>query len=256
MRRAFCVVRRNAMVYRRTWRSSLFLSFLQPTLYLTAMGIGLGRLVDGGGAQLPGQVSYLRFLGPGLLAAWCMQTASFESSFSISGKMTERRNYEAMFATPLRVIDLVTGELAWVGVRLLSVATIFAVVLSLFGAVRASLALLSVPPAVLTGLAFSAPMLAYAGHIKAGGNFNVAFRFIIAPLFLFSGVFFPVTQLPVPLQWLATFTPLYHGVELTRGLALQTLTWPAAALHVLVLLAVVMLGIRAAVWTFARKLQA
>jgi lipooligosaccharide transport system permease protein len=98
--------------------------------------------------------------------------------------------------------------------------------------------------------------MAYAATLKAGGNFNAIFRFIITPLFLFSGVFFPVSRLPPPLQRLAAATPLYHGVALTRGLALDTLTWTAAVTHVIYLAALVAIGIGAAMRTFSRKLRA
>jgi lipooligosaccharide transport system permease protein len=256
MTRAFRIGQRNGLVYRRMWHSSLFLSFLQPLLFLTAMGIGLGRMIDRGGAALPGGITYLEFLGPGLLAATCMQTASFESSFPITGKMTWRRNYEAIAATPVGVADIVAGELAWIVVRLTTIAVAFTLMLLAFGAVHTVWMLAAIPAAVLTGLAFSAPVMAYAGMIKSGGNFNAVFRFIITPLFLFSGVFFPITQLPSPLQTAAAFTPLYHGVALTRGLALDTLTWPAALVHVLYLVGLVAIGMAAAVWTFSRKLRA
>jgi lipooligosaccharide transport system permease protein len=253
--RALRVVQRNAMVYRRVWRGSLFMSFLQPTLFLVAMGLGLGRLVDRGGAQLPGGVAYLAFLAPGLLAATCMQTASFESSFPIAGKMTWRRNYDAISATPLRVVDIVIGELAWIGLRLLAVATAFTAVLVAFGAARGALILAAIPAAVLTGLSVSAPIMAYAATLKSGGNFNVVFRFVVTPLFLFSGVFFPVSRLPQALQAVATLTPLYHGVELARGFALQSLSPGDIAMHAAYLLALLALGAGAAVWTFTRKLR-
>ena len=109
---AFRIVQRNALVYRRVWRGSLFFNFLQPSLFLLAMGVGVGRLIGPGAFTFPGGVSFLSFLGPGLLASTCMQTATFESSFPIVGKMTWRRNYEAICATPVRVIDVVLGELA------------------------------------------------------------------------------------------------------------------------------------------------
>lgn len=244
------------MVYRRVWRGSLFMSFLQPTLFLLAMGLGLGGLVDRGGtAQLPGGVSYLAFLAPGLLAATCMQTASFESSFPIAGKMTWRRNYEAMSATPVRVRDIVIGELSWIGLRLLTVAVAFTAVIVAFRATQSPLVVAAIPAAVLTGLAFSAPIMAYAATHEPGDNFNIVFRFIITPLFLFSGVFFPVTRLPEPLQTVAAATPLYHGVELTRGFALQSLTAGQVAGHALYLLVMLGIGIAAAVMTFTRKLR-
>lgn len=253
---ALRIVQRNALVYRRIWRGNALMTVVQPLLFLSAMGLGLGALVDGGGAALPGNVPYLVFLGPGLLAATCMQTASFESSFPITGKMTWQRNYDAISATPMRIVDIVAGELAWVALRLLMVATAFAAMLFLFGAARSPVVLAAIPAAVLTGVAFSAPIMAYAATLKNGGNFNALFRFVITPLFLFSGVYFPVTRLPGWLQHVAVWTPLFHGVELARGLVLRTLTWEAAAVHVAYLLVMLGAGAAAAVWTFSRKLRA
>ena len=253
---ALCIVERNARVYRRVWRGSLFMSFLQPTLFLLAMGVGLGALVDSGGSPLPGGVGFLDFLAPGLLAATCMQTATFESSFPITGKMTWRRNYEAITATPMRIADLVLGELIWIGVRLTTVVVAFAAVITAFGVPRSPLALLAVPAALLTGLAFSALTMAYAATLKSNDNFNVVFRFVVTPLFLFSGVFFPLSRLPASLQTAAWFTPLFHGVELTRGLTLGTLESSAWLAHVAYLVAMLATGFVAALWTFTRRLRA
>jgi lipooligosaccharide transport system permease protein len=185
-----------------------------------------------------------------------MQTATFESSFPIVGKMSWRRNYEAICATPVRVIDVVLGELMWIGVRLLTVATAFAVVLAAFRIDRGPLLVVAVPAAVLTGLAFSAVIIAFAGTLKTGADFNVMFRFVITPLLLFSGVFFPITRLPWWLQIVATFTPLYHGVELVRGLVLQMTTPGAALLHAGYLLVMLAFGTAAAYLTFSRRLKA
>jgi lipooligosaccharide transport system permease protein len=209
--RAARIVQRNALVYRRTWRGSLFFSFLQPALFLVAIGVSLGALVDRGGAPLPGDGGFLRFLAPGLLAAACMQTASFESSYAITGKMVWRYNYQAITATPIRIVDVVLGELAWVGIRLLTVAISFTAVMIAFGVIRSPLVLLSIPAAVLTGLAFSAPIIAFAATLKGGQDFNILFRFVLTPLFMFSGVFFPITRLPEMLQLAAWCTPLFHG---------------------------------------------
>ncbi|MEP7041167.1 MAG: ABC transporter, partial [Chloroflexota bacterium] len=108
------VLQRNLLVYRRTWRGSLFGSFLTPLLYLTAMGIGLSQLMARGGSTMLGGVEYLDFLGPGILASSCMQTASFESTYPIMGKISWRRNYEAILATPMEVHHLLIGELSWI----------------------------------------------------------------------------------------------------------------------------------------------
>ena len=253
---ALRVLERNALVYRRIWRGTLFSSFLQPTLFLLAMGAGLGTLVDTGGAALPQDVPFLHFLAPGLLAAACMQTASFESSFPVINKMTVGRNYDALITTPLEVPSIVVGELAWIGVRLLTVATAFMLVLVAFEVPRTPLAVLAVPAAILTGLAFSAMVTAYAATLETPNGFNAMFRFGITPLFLFSGVFFPITRLPEPLQVVAWATPLVHGVALVRGLTLGAIESPVWIVHVLYLAGMVVLGVRLAIRTFARKLRA
>jgi len=254
---ALRIVQRNALVYRRVWRGSLFFNFLQPSLFLVSMGLGVGALVARGGATFPGGVSFLAFLAPGLLASTCMQTAMFESSFPIMGKMTWRRNYDAICATPVSVVAIVVGESAWVGLRLVMGASAFAVVLVAFGIVRGPMVIAAVASAVLTGLAFSAAIIAYAATITNGStNFNALFRFVITPLFLFSGVFFPISRLPSWLQRAAPFTPLYHGVELVRGLVLQSIDGRAVLGHVSYLVTMLCLGTAAACWTFTRRLRA
>lgn len=257
MTHAVRVVQRNAVVYRHIWRGSLFSSFLQPTLYLMALGFGVGSLIDPRRiAAIPGG-GYLEFLAPGLLAAACMQVASFESSWPVLGKIVWRRNYEAMLATPLEVDDLIVGELLWVGIRLTTVATAFVLVAAVFGAMHITITtLVAVLLAVLTGLAFSAPIFAYAATLKSSDNFNVLFRFVITPLFMFSGIFVPVDRLPPALQWIAEVSPLYHGVQLVRGFACGPLDPFVAMMHLGVLLAVFTTGLLVARYTLRRKLYA
>ncbi|HTI28752.1 MAG TPA: ABC transporter permease [Methylomirabilota bacterium] len=234
------VLQRNLLVYRRTWRGSLFGSFLTPLLYLTAMGIGLSQLMAKGGTTALGGVPYLDFLGPGILASSCMQTASFESTYPIMGKISWRKNYEAILATPMEVHHLLIGELGWIAFRLTTMATVFMIVLTLFGIPRSPLALLAIPAAVLTGIAFSAPIIAFAATRHNDSGFAALFRFIINPLFLFSGTFFPVSRLPDAVEWIAAATPLYHGVALVRGAVLDNMpsTWPLHVLYLVVFVAV------------------
>lgn len=234
------ILQRNVLVYRRTWRGSLFGSFLTPLLYLTAMGIGLSQLMARGGSDLLGGVPYLDFLGPGILASSCMQTASFESTYPIMGKISWRKNYEAILATPIEVHHLLIGELSWIAFRLTTMATVFMIVLTLFGIPRSPLAMLAIPAAVLTGLAFSAPIIAFAATRHNDSGFAALFRFIINPLFLFSGTFFPVSQLPDAVEWVAAATPLYHGVVLVRGSVLDRMpsTWPLHVAYLVVFIAV------------------
>ena len=234
------VLQRNLLVYRRTWRGSLFGSFLTPLLYLTAMGIGLSQLMARGGTDVLGGVRYLDFLGPGILASSCMQTASFESTFPIMGKISWRRNYEAILATPMEVHHLLIGELSWIAFRMTSMATVFLIVLTAFGIPRSPLALLAIPAAVLTGVAFAAPIIAFAATRHNDSGFAALFRFVINPLFLFSGTFFPVSQLPDQVEWVAAATPLYHGVALVRGSVLDSMPaiWPLHVAYLVVFVAI------------------
>ena len=226
---ALRVTQRNLWVYRRTWRGSVFGSFLNPLLYLGALGVGLGAFIEAQDTTALGGVGYLQFLGPGLLAAACMQTASFEATFPIMGKISWRRNYEAMLAAPLSVRDLVLGEMGWISVRLTTIAVAFLIVLTLFAIPISPLAVLGIPAAVLTGLAFFSAVMAFTATQKNDSGFAAMFRFVINPLFLFSGTFFPVDRLPDAIEFVAALTPLYHGVGLIRGLVLQTAelaNWP------------------------------
>jgi lipooligosaccharide transport system permease protein len=220
-------------VYRRNWRGSVFSSFLQPVLFLAAMGVGLGSLV---GSRGVGGVSYLLFLAPGLLAAQAMQTAAGDAAWPILGGILWDKTFHSMLATPLRVIDILAGEVLWIATRLTLVCTIFLGVMVAFGAVPSPLGILAIPAGVLTGLAFASPIIGYSARLRNDSGFNVLFRFVITPLFLFSGTFFPVEQLPPPLRPIAYITPLWHGVTLTRGLTLGPVEPVLAAVNVGVLL--------------------
>lgn len=249
------VLEHNAMVYRRTWHGSVLSSLLSPVLFLAAMGIGLGGYVNqGSGTAALGGVSYLAFLAPGLLAAQAMQTAAFETTYPIMGKIVWDKLYDAMLATPLSVRDLLAGELEWVCVRLLIVCSAFLVVMTLFGAVRSPLAVLALPVAILTGVAFGAPIMAFSATQKRDSGFNVIFRFGITPLFLLSGTFFPIDRLPELVRPLAYLTPLYHGVALARQLTLGAVDGPVALAHLLVLVAFAVAGCVLASISFRRRL--
>ncbi len=219
--RANRVFYRNARVYARTWRSGVFFSFFQPLLFLSAIGFGVGKLI---GADAPGGRGYLAFLAPALLAAACMQTATFESTYPLLGKIQWRRTYEAILATPISVKDLFAGEIRWLAMRMLMVGGTFAAVMMILGVGRTPWMAASLFAAILTGLVFATSISAFTARSKTGAEFNWLFRFVITPMFLFSGTFFPVDRLPEYLQPVAILTPLYHGVALARGFATETLT--------------------------------
>jgi lipooligosaccharide transport system permease protein len=216
--------------HRHYWRSSAIGSVLEPVLFLAAMGLVLGSLVDRG-PGVPGGVGYLAFLAPGLLVAAAMQTATGESSYPVLGAIKWDRTYEALLATPARPVDLVAGHLLYVAFRVTTSAAAFLLVLLAFGAARSPLVVLTVPVALLTGLAFAAPVTALAARLEEDAAFAALQRFLLVPMFLFSGTFFPVEQLPAVLQGIAYATPLWHGVTLARDLALGTVSAGSALLH-------------------------
>jgi lipooligosaccharide transport system permease protein len=204
--------------YRRVWRGTVFSSFISPVLFLSAMGLGLGTLVDSGSEDLG--VPYLAFVATGLLAATAMQTSAAEGAFPVMAGIKWRKVFHGAITTPLGPPDIVLGMMIWGTIRLTFVLTVFAVVSVLFGALELGPALLAVPPAVLTGIAFQSTVTAYTVTRENEIALSTLFRFGIIPLFLFSGTFFPISQLPQPLQVVAYLTPLFHGVELVRKIAL------------------------------------
>lgn len=251
------VIEHRALQYRRTFRASLFSSFGIPALFLTAMGLGLGGYVDQNPDPTLAGLTYLQFLAPGLLAATVMQTGSFESAFPILGGLQWNNTFHAMFATPLRARDIVLGNIAWIALRLAMVATVFSLVIVLFGASRSPLLVLAIPAAVLTGLAFATPIMAFTATQRTPDRFAAIFRFGITPLFLFSGTFYPIESLPELLRPIAWLSPLWHGVDLCRSLMLDTIGRdPALALiHAAVLAAIAVLGAAAGFRTFERRLM-
>jgi lipooligosaccharide transport system permease protein len=199
-------------------------------------------------------VHYLDFIAPGLMAATAMQVASNESMYPVLGAIKWIRTYFAMLATPLRVIDVLMGHIGWIVVRLLLVSTIYLGVMAAFGTVHSVLAVGAPPAAVLTGLAFAAPISAFSARQQNDIGFTTIYRFGLIPLFLFSGTFFPVSQLPGWLQPVAVITPLYHGVALCRALVLGTAQWWPSLGHALYLAGVTAVGMMLAKAAYQRRL--
>lgn len=251
------VFEHRALQYRRTARGTLFASFVNPVLFLGAMGLGLGGYVDRSGSDVLGGGSYLAFLAPGLLAATVMQSAAFESSYRIMDGLRWNRVFQAMAATPIDASGVALGNLAWIAARLTMIAVAFTAIVVVFGAASSPLVVLAIPVAVLTGITFSAPIIAYAASRETPEGFNAIFRFGIMPLFLLSGTFFPLAGLPAPLQAAAWISPLWHGNSLARALAGGTILADPllSAAHLAILLVAAAVGIRLAVLSFQRYLS-
>jgi lipooligosaccharide transport system permease protein len=242
-----------AYQYKRTWRSSLSSSALEPLLYLAAMGVGLGTLVDRHVHHVQG-VSYLAFVGPGLLASAAMQVGVSEATYPVMGAIKWTKTYLAMLATPLRVVDVLRGHVAWIVVRLALASGIFLGALAASGLARSWEAVLAFPAGILTGLACCVPIVAFAATRENDVAFSVVYRFGVVPLFLFSGVFFPITMLPGWLQPVAWATPLFHGVALCRALVLGDASLGTSVVHAAYLAALTVAGYGLARVTFRRRL--
>jgi lipooligosaccharide transport system permease protein len=248
------VFEHDMLVFRRRWHSYLLSGISQPFLYLLSMGIGLGFYVNRNGG-LPGGVPYLNYIAPALLVTQAMMAASFESAWPIMSKIIWDKTYLAALNTPVGATSLLVGDLLWIVFRAVLLSVLFFAVIVAFEAVSSPLAVLAVPVAVLTALAFAAPIVAFTATQKSDQPFNMLFRFGITPLFLFSGTFFPIERLPLFLQPLAWVTPLYHGVSLARSFSLGQVEPIGVLVHVAVLGAFVVAGLFAARITFRRRLE-
>lgn len=241
--------------YRRIWRGTVVMSVANPLLFLAAMGAGLGKLVDANHSGHLAGTPYLDFLAPGLLAASAMQNGFIEGAFPVFQSSRERGNYPAAAATPMRPADILTGHLLFVAFRVLLSGVLFLAVVVAFGVVGPLRALLAAGPVLLTGMAFAAPLMAWSVSVDRQSRLNGLYRFVVMPLYMFSGTFFPIGQLPHWLRAVATCTPLYHGVELTRSTALGAAHPAATAVHVGYLLVLTAGGVWAARRSYAGRLH-
>ncbi|MBR7744169.1 ABC transporter permease [Phycicoccus sp. BSK3Z-2] len=247
------VAAHHLLVARRTWKGSVVGRFLSPLFFLLAMGLGLGTLVDERAGGVDG-VPYLRFVVPGIIAMQAMMTAFGESTYAVMGYIKWNQMYSAMLSTPLRVHEVLLGHLLVVAGQLTFASGVFVLVAAPFGAFGSPWVVLAVPVAVLTGMAFAVPMFAFAARLDTDSGFSIVFRFVMTPLMLFSGTFFPIEQLPGWMQPVAWVTPLWHGVVLSRDAAEGVAPGWATAGHLAVLLVYVGVGWVLARSGFARRL--
>ena len=214
---ALTVLETNLTAYRRVWRGSVLSSFVLPILFVVGFGIVVGNIVDAGGRL---GTPYLDYIVPGMLASSIVNIAFGESAWPIMSKFKWIRLYHGWIAAPLRIADIVGGELLFLLVRVLSTATVFLLVTSVFGAVHSWWAPAAVLVCGLLGLAVAAPVLAFAANVQQDGYFPLLMRFVVIPMTLFAEVFFPISRLSEPLRWLAYVSPLWHAVVLCRACTL------------------------------------
>jgi lipooligosaccharide transport system permease protein len=214
--RAWLLVERNLMVYRRIWLL-IVSGFFEPVFYLFSLGIGIGALV-GTVAGPDGQaIGYSAFVAPALLAASAMNGAIYDATMNVFFKLKFAHTYDAMLATPLEPADIAVGEITWAQLRGTLYSAAFLLVMLVMGLIGSWWALLALPAAILIGLAFAAVGMACTSFMRSWQDFEYV-QLAILPMFLFSTTFYPLSVYPRPLQLVVQVTPLYQGIELVRPL--------------------------------------
>ena len=214
--RAAHIVERNAIVQRRGW-PVIVSGFIEPLLYLLAIGFGVGALVGATVVADGHPLRYAVFVAPAMMASSAMNGAIYETSFNFFYKLKYVKLYDAVLATPLGVADIALGEIAWALLRGTLYAFGFIVVMAALGLVMSPWALLALPAAMLIGFSFAAVGTAASTFVRSWQDFDLVLTVLI-PMFLFSATFYPITAYPGPLQVIVQLTPLYHGVDLLRSL--------------------------------------
>ena len=246
---------RNMLAYLRTIALT---SFFNPLMYILALGVGIGSYIDKRARAASGVagVSYITFVGPALLASAALTAAFEETSFPVMGGFKWTREFWAMNATPISARQIANGVLLAALFRVVFTVLIFWLFLAAFGAMPGPLSALSMPASVLAGLAFGSVIMAVASRLEEDdGWFAAINRLIIAPMFLFSGTFFPLENLPLGLRWIGWISPLWHGTQLGRiaAFGLSEPAWLVAA-HVLFLAGLLAAGVGLSWSAFARRL--
>jgi lipooligosaccharide transport system permease protein len=238
-RGALRMIERNLLVYKHGWLV-LFSGFFEPLFYLISIGFGLGQLVGDvtgpGGQQIP----YTLFVAPALLAASAMNGAITESTFNFFFKLNYDKTFASILTTPMSPADISVGELAWALIRGALYTIGFIAVMVVLGLVRSPLILMTLPGALLIGFAFAAVGMAATSFMRTWQDFDLI-QLVILPMFLFSGTFFPLDSFPEAARILIQLTPLYHGVDLLRGLSVGVVG-PETLVHVGYLTLIGLLG--------------
>jgi len=213
----FRVWQRHWLVYTKLYKTSFALNFAEPALYLVAMGFGLGAFVK----EIHGQ-SYVKFIAPGIIASSSMFAAVYECTYGTYIRMTFQKTFDAILATPINIEDLIAGELVWGATKSVIFGITIMIVVALFGLVDSLLILLVLPFIFLCGLIFAQLSVMFAAKVPGIDSFSYFYTLFMTPLFLFSGIFFPLDSMPPVVADLAFFSPLTHLVNICRSFSAGT----------------------------------
>lgn len=221
IKRAYRVWQRHLTVYTKLYKSSFALNFAEPILYLTAMGLGLGGFV----ADIKG-VPYINFIAPGIIASSAMFAAVYECTYSTYVRIHFQRTFDAILATPVNIDDLIAAEMIWGATKSVIYGITIIIVISIFGLVASPLVLLVIPLLFVIGMIFAEISLIFVAKVPGIDSFNYFYTLFMTPMFLFSGIFFPLDGMPAIVEKIAWFTPLYHFVNICRSFAAGDIASP------------------------------
>jgi lipooligosaccharide transport system permease protein len=248
---ALRVVEKEWVSWRRLWKASVFQATVAPLLFLAAMGLGLGDLVNKGSGGVDG-LDYLVFITPGLMAASAMMQSAQESLWPVMAGTKWLGTYHAAVSTPVGAGAVFAGHVLWICLRALLSATVFLLVAVILGGVPSVWGVLAIPATVLGASVFAAALNGYAVTQDSDIPFAVIMRIGLFPLFLFSGTFFPISRLPDWLQPVSWLSPLWHTVELCRAATTGSAPSTGSVLgHVAFLVACLVAGC----WWGARRFE-
>jgi lipooligosaccharide transport system permease protein len=219
IKRVLRVWQRHWAVYTKLYKTSFALNFAEPALYLVAMGFGLGSFVQ----NIHG-VPYVKFIAPGIIASSSMFAAVYECTYGTYIRMTFQKTFDAILATPVNLDDLVAGEMVWGSTKSVIFGITIMIVVALFGLVDSPLIVLAIPFIFLCGLIFAELSVMFAAVVPGIDSFSYFYTLFMTPLFLFSGIFFPLDAMPQAVGRLAFFTPLYHLVNICRDFSSGSVT--------------------------------
>jgi lipooligosaccharide transport system permease protein len=235
LKRALRVWQRNFTVYTKLYKSSLALNFVEPVLYLAALGFGLGAFVQ----EIQG-IPYINFIAPGIIASSAMFAAAYECTYGTYVRMFYQKTFDAILSTPINVDDLIAGELIWGASKSMLYGTIIMAVVAAFGLISSPWILMVVPVLFISGLIFAQISMIFVAIVPGIDSFNYFYTLLMTPMFLFSGIFFPIDTLPPVIAKVAFFTPLYHVVNVCRSAAFGNIQASFWDLAWLVLVAIIL----------------
>jgi len=236
IRRAMRVWQRHFSVYTKLYKSSIALNFIEPVLYLVALGFGLGAFVK----EVHGK-PYIQFIAPGIIASSSMFAATYESTYGTYVRMTFQKTFDAILSTPVNIDDLVAGELIWAATKSVFYGAIIIAAISIFGLVESPLVITLLPVLFVSGMIFAEISMACVAVVPGIDSLNYFYTLFMTPMFLFSGIFFPLDALPPFVSYIAYFTPLFHLTNICRSFAVGNVSsvagdilWLCIALLILI----------------------